>query len=180
MRALILMVLCLAAVPALADSVQGFCERGGKRLTFSDGIAFVDARDSDGVATTAIYLTAKPLDRKALAACAACKSAPGESTFTSSRGQEIKKQRSATTDGWIELQHVAGEVDMASIVSIMYLASDGMLTGIDGGNGKVVLQTKGPARVVGKVISEAHEAPYNDTDMNCAVSFDLALGWPKS
>lgn len=180
MRGLISAMLFFVAIPALADSVQGFCERDGKRLTFSDGIAFVDARDSDGVATTAIYLTAKPLDRKALAACVTCASAPGENTFSSTRGQEIEKQRSATAAGWIELHHVAGELDMASIVNIMYLASDGVLTGIDGGNGKVVMEGKGPARIVGKVISEAHEAPYNDTDMNCAVSFDLALGWPKS
>lgn len=180
MRGLIFTMFAFLALPAVADTVQGFCERDGKRLTFSDGIAFVDARDSEGVATTAIYLTAKPLDRKALAACVACASAPGENTFSSPRAQEIKKQRSATAAGWIELQHVAGEMDMTSIVNIMYLASDGVLTGIDGGNGKVVLQSKGPARIVGKVISEAHEAPYNDTDMNCAVSFDLALGWPKS
>ena len=68
MRSLILMVLVVLAMPARADSVHGFCERDGKRITFSDGIAFVDARDADGVVTTTIYLTAKPLDRKALLA----------------------------------------------------------------------------------------------------------------
>ena len=179
MHYLILMALLVLAMPAHADSVNGFCERDGKRITFSDGIAFVDARDAEGVVTTAIYLTAKPLDRKALAACSTCASAPGENTFTSSRGDEIEKQRSATADGWVEMQHVAGELDMTSIVNLMYLAKDGVLTGLDGGNGKVTLQTNSPTRIVGTLASEAHEAPYNDTDMNCAASFDLTVGWPK-
>lgn len=179
MRNLILMALLVMAMPVHADSVQGFCERDGKRITFSDGIAFVDARDADGVVTTTIYLTAKPLDRKALAACAACSEAPGETTFSSARGNEVERQRSATADGWIEMQHVAGELDMTTIVNLMYLAKDGVLTGLDGGNGKVVLQTNSPTRIAGKLTSEAHEAPYNDTDMNCAASFDLTVGWPK-
>ncbi|MEZ5462895.1 hypothetical protein [Dokdonella sp.] len=179
MRRLALMVPLFLAMPVLADSVQGYCERDGKRITFTDGIAFVDAVDSDGIATTAIYLTAKPLDRKALAACEECASAPGENTFMSSRGDEIEKQRSATAEGWIEMQHVAGELDMTSIVNLMYLADDGVLTGLDGGNGRASLQTHSPTRIVGKLTSEAHEAPYNDTDMNCAASFDLAVGWPR-
>lgn len=180
MRNLILMALVFLATPALADSVQGYCERDGKRITFSDGIAFVDARDANGMVTTVIYLTAKPLDRKALAACVACASAPGEDTYSSSRGNEIEKQRSATADGWIEMQHVAGELDMTSIVNLMYLADDGVLTGLDGGNGKVILTTNSPTRMVGKLTSEAHEPPYNDTDMNCAATFDLKVGWPGS
>ena len=179
MRSLIVVALLVLAMPAHADSVQGFCERDGKRITFSDGIAFVDARDAEGVVTTVIYLTAKPLDRKALAACAECADAPGENTFMSSRGDEVEKQRSATADGWIEIHHTGGELDMTTIVNLMYLAKDGVLNGIDGGNGKVTLQTNGPTRMVGKVTTEAREAPFNDTDMNCAASFDLALGWPK-
>ena len=179
MRSLILMVLVVLAMPARADSVHGFCERDGKRITFSDGIAFVDARDADGVVTTTIYLTAKPLDRKALAACGECSAAPGEDTFGSPRGDEIEKQRSATADGWVEIQHVAGELNMTSIVNLMYLSKDGVLTGLDGGNGKVILQINSPTRIVGKLVSEAHEAPYNDTDMTCEVSFDLVVGWPR-
>ncbi len=179
MRSLKLLIFLMLMTPVHADTVQGFCERDGKRITFSDGIAFVDARDSEGVVTTAIYLTAKSLDRKALAACETCASAPGENTFMSSRGDTIEKQRSATAEGWIEMQHVSGELDMTSIVNLMYLASDGVLTGLDGGNGKVTLQTNTPTHVVGKVGSEAHEAPFNDTDMKCEVSFDLAVGWPK-
>jgi len=27
--------------------------------------------------------------------------------------------------------------------------------------------------------TEAREAPMNDTDMSCDVTFDLAVGWPK-
>jgi len=65
MRNLILMTLLFLVMPVQADSVKGFCERDGKRITFSDGIAFADARDAEGVVTTTIYLTAKPLDRKA-------------------------------------------------------------------------------------------------------------------
>ena len=61
MSKLILIALVVLAGPAQADSVQGFCERDGKRITFSDGIAFIDARDAEGVVTTAIYLTGGPL-----------------------------------------------------------------------------------------------------------------------
>jgi len=179
MRNLILMTLLFLVMPVQADSVKGFCERDGKRITFSDGIAFADARDAEGVVTTTIYLTAKPLDRKALAACVECAGTLGEDTFGSSRGDEIEKQRSATADGWIEIAHVAGELNMTTIVNLMYLASDGVLTGLDGGNGKVTLQTNSPTRIVGTLTSEAHEAPYNDTDMKCAASFDLTVGWPK-
>ena len=179
MRRLILMALVVLAIPARADSVQGFCERDGKRINFSDGIAFVDARDADGVATTTIYLTAKPLDRKALAGCAECAAAPSENSFGSPRGNAIEKQRAATADGWAEMEHVGGELDMTTIVNLMYLAKDGVLNGIDGGNGRVTLQTNTPARIVGKLTSEAHEAPYNDTDMTCDASFDLTVGWPK-
>ncbi|MFZ1391424.1 MAG: hypothetical protein WAS23_07550 [Dokdonella sp.] len=179
MRAVALSFLLLPMLPAYAGSVQGFCERDGKRITFTDGIAFVDARDSDGVVTTTLYLTAKPLDRKALAQCAECAGAPGENTFSSPRGDLVEAQRTATADGWMEIQHVAGELDMATIVNIMYLAKDGVLTGIDGGNGKVVLETNTPTRIVGMVVSEAHEAPMNETDMTCKVAFDLVPGWPK-
>ena len=179
MRAATLLLLVLLMTPAYADSVKGFCERDGKRITFTDGIAFVDAKDSDGVVTTTIYLTAKALDRKALAACADCAAALGENTFSSPRGDLIEKQRSATADGWMEIQHVAGELDMSTINNIMYLAKDGVLTGIDGGNGKVVLETNTPTRIVGMVVSEAHEAPMNETDMTCKVAFELTPGWPK-
>lgn len=179
MRNLILMALLFPALPALADKVEGYCERDGHRINFSDGIAFVDARDAEGVVTTTIYLTAKPLDRKALAACGECGSAPGENTFMSSRGDVIEKQRAATADGWVEMQHVGGELDMTTIVNLMYLAKDGVLTGLDGGNGRVVLQTNSPTRIVGELTSEAHEAPYNDTDMTCEATFDLAVGWPR-
>ena len=179
MSKLILIALAALAGQAQADSVQGFCERDGKRITFSDGIAFVDARDAEGVVTTAIYLTAKPLDRKALAACGECAAAPGLETFSSERGNTVEKQRSATADGWVELQHVAGELNMASIVNLMYLAPDGVLTGLDGGNGRVALQTNSATRIVGTLTSEAREAPFNETDMTCEASFDLTVGWPK-
>lgn len=176
---LMLPLILVLAAPAHADSVQGYCERDGKRISFSDGIAFVDARDAEGVVTTTIYLTAKALDRKSLAACSACAEAPGENTFMSSRGDEIEGQRAAVADGWIELQHVGGELDMTSIVNIMYLSSDGVLTGLDGGNGQVTIGTNNPTRIAGKVTSEAREAPFNETDMKCEASFDLAVGWPK-
>jgi hypothetical protein len=176
---LMLPLTLMFAAPAHADSVQGYCERDGKRISFSDGIAFVDARDAEGVVTTTIYLTARSLDRKALAACSACAAAPGENTFMSSRGDEIENQRAAVADGWIELQHVGGELDMTSIVNIMYLSSEGVLTGLDGGNGQVIIGTNSPARIAGKVTSEAREAPFNETDMKCEASFDLAVGWPK-
>ena len=179
MSKLILIALVVLAGQAKADSVQGFCERDGKRITFSDGIAFIDARDAEGVVTTAIYLTAKPLDRKALAACGECAAAPGLETFSSERGNTVEKQRSATADGWVELQHVAGELNMTSIVNLMYLAPDGVLTGLDGGNGRVALLTNSATRIVGTLTSDAREAPFNDTDMTCEASFDLTVGWPK-
>ncbi|MBX3696956.1 MAG: hypothetical protein KF811_04035 [Dokdonella sp.] len=162
-----------------AASVDGYCERDGKRLVFSDGIAFADARDAEGVVTTTIYLTSKPIDRKALAACVECAAAPGENTFSSPRGDRIEAQRSATADGWIEIQHVGGELDMTTIVNLMYVAKDGTLTGLDGGNGRVLLQTHSPSRIVGQVSTEAHEPPMDDTDMDCAIKFDVAVGWPK-
>ena len=68
---------------------------------------------------------------------------------------------------------------MTAIVNLMYVADDGTHTGLDGGNGKVVFDTRSDARVVGKVITEAREAPFNETDMNCEIAFDLAVGWPK-
>ena len=179
MRNLILMTLLFLVMPVQADSVKGFCERDGKRITFGDGIAFVDARDAEGMVTTAIYLTAKPLDRKALAACAECAAAPGLETFSSERGNTVEKQRSATADGWVEMQHVAGELNMTSIVNLMYLAPDGVLTGLDGGNGRVALQVNSATRIVGTLTSEAREAPFNETDMTCEASFDLTVGWPK-
>lgn len=165
--------------PAHADSVHGYCERGGKRLDFSDGIAFEDARDESGVVTTTIYLTAKPLDRAALAKCAECAGKLGENTFTSPRGDLVEAQRSATAAGWMEIQHVGGELDMTTIVNLMYLAADGTLTGLDGGNGRVDLQPGTTTRVTGKVATTAREAPMNETDMTCDVTFDLAVGWPK-
>lgn len=176
---LTLLALLTQAAPVHADSVHGYCERAGKRLDFSDGIAFEDARDTSGVVTTAIYLTAKPLDRAALATCAGCAGKLGENTFTSPRGDFVEAQRSATAAGWMEIQHVGGELDMTTIVNLMYLAADGTLTGLDGGNGRVELQTRTAARVTGKVVTTAREAPMNETDMTCDVTFDLAIGWPK-
>lgn len=179
MRFLSATLLLALASPVHADSVGGSCERGGKRLVFTDGIAFQDARDAQGVVTTTIYLTAKPLDRAALATCAACAAAPGENTFTSPRGDVVEAQRGATADGWMEIAHTGGELDVATIVNLMYLAADGTLTGLDGGNGHVEFATKSAARMRGKVTTEAREAPMNETDMRCDVSFDLAVGWPK-
>ena len=176
--AVLLFLLALAS-PAGADSVKGWCERGGKRLAFTDGIAFQDARDAQGVVTTTIYLTAKPLDRGALTQCGACAAAPGESTFTSPRGDVVEAQRGATAAGWMEIAHTGGELDMATIVNLMYVAADGTLTGLDGGNGHVAFAAKGAARMTGTVTTEAREAPMNDTDMRCDVTFDLAVGWPK-
>ena len=91
---------------AHADTVRGFCERGGKRLDFTDGIAFADARDASGAVTTAIYLTANKLDRAALAKCGDCGRALPENTAMSPRGDLIEAQRTATAKGWMEIQHV--------------------------------------------------------------------------
>jgi hypothetical protein len=59
----------------------------------------------------------------------------------------------------------------------MYLAPDGTLTGLDGGNGGVELSSKGK-RFTGKVLTEARGPGMDETDMTCDVSFDLAVGWP--
>jgi hypothetical protein len=179
MRSASLFVLMALAAPVHADSVHGYCERGGKRLDFSDGIAFEDARNESGAITTTIYLTAKSLDRAALAKCTECAGKLGENTFSSPRGDLIEAQRSATAAGWMEIQHIGGELDMTTIVNLMYLAADGTLTGLDGGNGSVELQAHTAARVAGKVTTTAREAPMNETDMTCDVTFDLAVGWPK-
>jgi len=170
-------ILLALSFGSLADSVTGHCERDGKRLDFTDGIAFADARDEAGTVTTTLYLTAKPLDRKALAACAECGGEPGENTFVSPRGDLIEAQRTATADGWMEIQHVGGELDMTTIVNVMYLAADGTLTGIDGGNGQVAFDTRTEQRVTGKVTTIAREDP--STDMSCDIAFDLAVGWPR-
>jgi hypothetical protein len=179
MRVVLFSILAAFASPLLADGVSGSCERDGKRLVFTDGIAFQDARDAQGVVTTTIYLTAKPLDRAALAKCAACAAAPGESTFTSPRGDVIEAQRAATAAGWMEIAHTGGDLDIATIVNLMYLADDGTLTGPDGGNGRVEFTTKSGTRMSGKVVTEAREASMNETDMHCDVTFDLAVGWPR-
>jgi hypothetical protein len=174
------MLALLALTPAVhADTVRGFCERGGKRLDFTDGIAFADARDEKGAVTTTIYLTAKPLDRAALAKCAACAGALPENTAMSPRGDLIEAQRTAVAKGWMEIQHVGGELDMSTLVNLMYLADDGTLTGLDGGNGRIAFDTRTDKRITGKVTTEAREAPMNETDMNCDVAFDLGVGWPK-
>jgi hypothetical protein len=179
MRMSVLLAL-LALMPiARADTVHGFCERGGKRLTFTDGIAFADARDASGTVTTTIYLTANKLDRAALAKCAECATAMPENTFQSPRGDLIEAQRTATAKGWMEIQHVGGELDITTIVNIMYLADNGTLTGLDGGNGNVTFQSRTEKRVTGKVATEAREAPMNETDMLCDITFDLGVGWPK-
>ena len=177
MRAILVPVLFLLAGTAHADSVSGYCERDGKRIEFTDGIAFEDARSAEGSVTTTIYLTAKRLDRAALATCTDCRSAPGESTFTSARGDFIETQHAAVDAGWMELAHVGGELDMSTIVNLMYLAADGTLTGLDGGNGRVELSSKGK-RFTGKVLTEARGPGMDETDMTCDVSFDLAVGWP--
>jgi hypothetical protein len=178
MRIPALLALLILAPAVHADSVKGFCERGGKHLSFTDGIAFADAREGDAVTTT-IYLTAKPLDRVALAKCAQCAGALPESTFASPRGDLIEAQRAATADGWMEIAHVGGELDMSTIVNLMYLAKDGVLTGLDGGNGRVEFAARDDKHVTGKVVTTAREAPMNETDMNCDVAFDLTVGWPK-
>jgi hypothetical protein len=178
MRTSFAVLLIVLASTAHADTVGGWCERDGKRLAFTDGIAFQDARDAQGVVTTTIYLTAKPLDRAALAKCSACAAAPGESTFTSPRGDAVEAQRGATAAGWREVALTGGELDMATIVNLMYVAADGTLTGLDGGNGHVEFTNKSAARMTGKVVTEAREAPMNETDMHCDVTFDLAVGWP--
>ena len=177
MRILAVFSLFALAFTAQADNVSGFCERDGKRLEFTDGIAFADARDEAGTITTTLYLTAKPLDRKALAACTDCGGTLGENTFVSPRGDLIEAQRAATADGWMEIQHVGGELDMSSIVNVMYLSADGTLTGIDGGNGQVAFETRSEQRVAGKVTTVAREDP--STDMSCDIAFDLAVGWPR-
>ena len=177
---LLIMFGLFAVIPmAYADSVRGHCERDGKRLDFSDGIAFADARDEKGAITTTIYLTAKSLDRAALAKCTACAGALAENTAMSPRGDLIEAQRSATAKGWMEIQHVGGELDMTTLVNLMYLADNGTLTGLDGGNGHIAFDTRTDKRVAGKVTTEKREAPMNATDMSCDIAFDLAVGWPK-
>lgn len=178
MRITATIALLALSCAAHADSVSGFCERDGKRLAFTDGIAFPDSREQDTV-TTVIYLTAKPLDRAPLAACTACASEMPENTFMSPRGDLIETQKDAIAQGWMEIHHTGGELDISTLVNIMYVADDGTHTGLDGGNGKVVFETRSDARVIGKVITEAREAPFNETDMNCDIAFDLAVGWPK-
>ncbi len=178
MRAWVLLVPFVAAT-ANAASVSGSCSRDGHTISFSDGIAFLDARDAKGVETTTIYLTAKPLDRAALARCTECKAAPGENTFMSSRGDVIEAQRAATAAGWMEIAYTGGDLDMTTIVNLMYLAPDGTLTGLDGGNGHVELTAKDGKRFAGKVVTEARGAGLDSTDMTCDVSFDIAVGWPK-
>ncbi|MEO6687786.1 MAG: hypothetical protein ABIS07_05095 [Dokdonella sp.] len=179
MRIPALLALSMLIPVAHADVVHGFCERGGKRLEFSDGIAFSDARDAQGAITTTIYLTAKSLDRKALAKCVECAGKLPENTAMSPRGDLIEAQRAATAKGWMEIQHVGGELDMTTLVNLMYLADNGTLTGLDGGNGHVALDTHTEKRVAGKVTTEAREAPMNQTDMHCDIAFDLGIGWPK-
>lgn len=176
MRNVPIFLLAMLPFAASADSVKGYCERDGKRLEFSDGIAFADARDQEGTVTTTIYLTAMALDRKALAACAECRGELGETTFVSPRGDLIEAQRDATAKGWMEIQHTGGELDMTSIVNVMYLADDGTLTGIDGGNGQVAFDVRTDQRVTGKVTTIKREDP--STDMSCEIAFDLAVGWP--
>lgn len=176
--ALLALAILLPGV-AQADTVHGYCERGGKRLEFTDGIAFADAREANGTVTTTIYLTAKPLDRAALAKCAECNAPLPENTMMSPRGDLIEKQRVAVGKGWMEIAHVGGELDMTTLVNLMYLADDGTLTGLDGGNGRIKLDVRTDKRVAGKVETEAREAPMNETDMKCDVAFDLAVGWPK-
>lgn len=178
MHKLIMLSLLAVACPAMADSVKGYCERDGKRLDFHDGIAFADARDAAGVLTTTFYLTVKPLDRAALARCPGCADAPGENTFMSPRGDFIEAQAS-TRAGWLEIQHVGGELDMTTIVNLMYRSDDGVMTGLDGGNGEVKLSTNRADRIAGKVGSIARGEGYDETDMRCEVAFDLAVGWPK-
>jgi hypothetical protein len=178
MRVLFAPILSLLSLNVHADAVSGYCERDGKRLTFSDGIAFEDARAADGTVTTTVYLTAGPLDRAALAQCGECRGAPGENTFLSPRGDLIEAQHAAVDAGWLEFQHVGGELDMTTLVNLMYLAPDGTLTGLDGGNGRIELTARDAKRVAGQVVTEAREAPMNETDMRCAVSFDLTPGWP--
>jgi hypothetical protein len=112
MRIPALLALCALMPIAHADTVGGFCERDGKRLDFTDGIAFADARDAAGAVTTTMYLTAKKLDRAALAKCAACAGPLPENTAMSPRGDLIEAQRTATAKGWMEVQHVGGELDM--------------------------------------------------------------------
>lgn len=176
----ILLPLTLASFAgfAHADSVKGYCERDGKRLEFSDGIAFEDARDEQGTVTTTIYLTAGRLDRAALARCAECRGGPSANTFLSPRGDIVEAQHAAVDAGWMELSHVGGELDMSVIANLMYLAADGTLTGLDGGNGRIEYSARDARRIAGKVVTDAREPPMNETDMVCDVSFDLTLGWP--
>jgi len=179
MRVPALLALLTLMPAAHADTVRGFCERDGKRLDFTDGIAFADARDENGTVTTTMYLTANKLDRAALAKCADCAKPLPENTALSPRGDLIEAQRSATAKGWMEIQHVGGELDMTTIVNLMYLADNGTLTGLDGGNGRVSFDSRSEKRLAGKVTTEAREAPMNETDMRCDIAFDLAVGWPK-
>lgn len=178
MRIAAAIALLILSCTTNAASVAGFCERDGKRLDFTDGIAFADARESEKVTTT-FYLTAKPLDRAALAACAECSDKLPENTFLSPRGDLIETQKQAIADGWVEFVHIGGDLDMTTIVNIMYVAEDGTHTGLDGGNGRISFDTRSDTHATGRVTTEARGAPFNETDMNCDITFDLAVGWPK-
>lgn len=170
-------------LPSFAQAgVNGFCERNGKRLTFTDGIAFFDARDADGEITTTVYLTAKKLDRDALKACANCRDALPEDNFLSPRGRAINQQKSAVNEGWIELSHAGGESTMGTIINIMYLADDGVLKGINGSNstGSLTFSSLSETHLGGTIKTVPTEPEYfDDSDMTCDVSFDLPVGWPK-
>lgn len=181
-RLQVAMMIALLLPGFVQASVSGFCERDGARLTFTDGIAFWDARGADGAITTTVYLTAKPLDRSALSACVDCRDALTEDDYSSPRGKAVEQQKSAVNDGWIELSHTGGESGTGTIGNIMYLAKDGVLNGISGTNstGSLSFSSVSETHVSGAIKTVPTPPEYfDDTDMTCDVSFDLPVGWPK-
>lgn len=175
MRILLSLLLAAFSFPALAGHVTGYCERGGKSVSFVDGVAFADARDESGAITTTIYLTSMPLDRKKLAECRGCGRPLGENTLASSRGDAVDAQINAADGGWLEASHVGGEIDITTVVNVAYVAPDGTHTGIMAGNERLSFEVRDEDKhIAGKVTTEA-----GDYGMICDVVFDFAMGWPK-
>ena len=176
MRILSIVSLLALSFATQADTVGGHCEGEGVRLNFTDGIAFADARSEAGAISTAIYLTVEKLDRAALTACPDCGGALPATRFASSRGYTVQKQ---TQKGWMEVNHVGGEMNVTSVVDVPYLDEGGTLTGLSGAEHLVVtFVERSDKRVTGTVKTVVDEYSDPSTDMDCDVTFDLAVGWP--
>lgn len=173
-----ILFLCLgagAAGAAAAATVSGECQREGTTLKWVDGIAFESARDANGVVTTSIYLTTKPIDRKQLASCTDCGGELPENTFMSTRRDWIGAQFKASKGGWLSAEYVGGEMDMVNVHGVDYYAPDGVQTGIAAGNERMTLDVKDGKRIAG-TLSYAEGDYWGAT---CSGRFDLEVGWPQ-